>query len=284
MPACWATAATATLRTRRRASRPWIQHPELPCPPWADADHGPGAVYKLPPQIPVAPLAQSQAGAPCRRWSAAVASGPNQRRQVPAGGERLRIADRSHQGGGDHRADPGTAVRRSQAAPSRVASTRRRSSSAVLRSRSRKWATRPFSSSRASGRQSPSDLLSSHALHRQPLPQPRPAPALLLPLDGDGHRLGLRHQHHQLPPARDAGVEQVPPQHRLVPGRDRDHHRRVLRALRLVHGGGIGQHQLVQLAEAVGDLAPVEVATTSSPASGSIVLTSPRSPLNTSLS
>ena len=32
-----------------------------------------------------------------------------------------------------------------------------------------------------------------------------------LPLDRDRHRLGLRHQHHQLPAAGHAGVEQVPP-------------------------------------------------------------------------
>src|SRR3954454_18634107 len=56
-----------------------------------------------------------------------------------------------------------------------------------------------------------------------------------------------------------AGVEQVALQHRPVLGGDRDHHRRVLRALRLVHRGGVGQHQHVQLAEVVADLPSIEV-------------------------
>ena len=39
----------------------------------------------------------------------------------------------------------------------------------------------------------------------------------------------------------------------------RDHHNRVLRSLRLVNCGRVGEHQLVELTKAVGDLAPIEL-------------------------
>ena len=54
------------------------------------------------------------------------------------------------------------------------------------------------------------------------------------------------------------GVEEVPPQHRVVLGQHRDDHGRILRALALVHGRGVGGHQRVELAQAVDVLAPVE--------------------------
>src|SRR5207302_1262038 len=54
-------------------------------------------------------------------------------------------------------------------------------------------------------------------------------------------------------------VDQVPLQHRIMLSAERDQNGWVFRALALVGGRRIGQHQLIQLAKAVIDVAPVEI-------------------------
>jgi hypothetical protein len=77
--------------------------------------------------------------------------------------------------------------------------------------------------------------------------------------DGDGHGFPLPDQHDKLLAAGDAGVEKVSLQHRVVLRHHRDDHSRVLRALALVNGGGIGGYQHVELAKPVGHRSAVEV-------------------------
>ena len=64
---------------------------------------------------------------------------------------------------------------------------------------------------------------------------------------------------------------------------ERDHHGRVLRPLRLVNRGRVGEDQLVELAEAVSDLASVELDHHLA-GFGIDARMKPRSPLYTSLS
>ena len=87
----------------------------------------------------------------------------------------------------------------------------------------------------------------------QPLVQLRPAPPAGDVANGDGDRLLLTDQDHEAFAAGDAGVEKIPLQHGVVLGHDRDNHSRVLRALALMDGRGIGRYQGVELAKAVGD-------------------------------
>ena len=74
----------------------------------------------------------------------------------------------------------------------------------------------------------------------------------LVVLHGDGHGLLGPHQHDQLLGPGDGRVEQVALKHYVVLGRDRHQDCTILRSLRLVHRDGVGQHQLVQLAELTG--------------------------------
>src|SRR4029453_441192 len=55
-----------------------------------------------------------------------------------------------------------------------------------------------------------------------------------------------------------AGVEQVPLQHRIVLGHDRDNDGWIFGALALVDRGGIGRNQHVKLTKSVGDGSAVE--------------------------
>src|SRR5689334_797294 len=74
----------------------------------------------------------------------------------------------------------------------------------------------------------------------------------------DGDRLLLANQNDEAFSPGDTRVEEVPLQHGVVLGHDRDHDGRVLRALALMDGHGIGRDQRVELAKAVGDRTAVE--------------------------
>jgi hypothetical protein len=69
--------------------------------------------------------------------------------------------------------------------------------------------------------------------------------------DGDG--LFLADQYNQPLPTCDAGVEKVPLQHGVVLRHDRDDYGGVFRALGFMNRGGIGGHQGIEFAEAIGD-------------------------------
>ena len=94
---------------------------------------------------------------------------------------------------------------------------------------------------------------------RQPFLELRPASERLTAANRHSDRSALTDDHHEPPAPGHARVEQIAPEHRVVLRGQRDHHGRVLRALRLVNRGRVGEHQLVELAEAVGDLTSVEL-------------------------
>src|SRR5208282_1812363 len=93
----------------------------------------------------------------------------------------------------------------------------------------------------------------------QPLPQLRPPPPCPRSLDGDRQCLSLSDEHHQPLAARHAGVDQVPLQHRVMLGAERNHDGWVLRSLALVDRRRVGKNQLVEFGEAVDHLSTVEV-------------------------
>jgi hypothetical protein len=93
----------------------------------------------------------------------------------------------------------------------------------------------------------------------QPLPQLRPSPPRSASLDRDSERLSLPDEHHQALAARHSRVNQIPLQHRVVLRRQRDDHSRVFRTLTLVDRRCVSKYQLIQLAKAVTDVAPVEI-------------------------
>ena len=64
---------------------------------------------------------------------------------------------------------------------------------------------------------------------------------------------------HQLLAARHPRVDQVPLQHRVVLGAERDHDGGVLRALALVNRRRVGQYQLIEFAKAIDEFATIEV-------------------------
>jgi hypothetical protein len=68
----------------------------------------------------------------------------------------------------------------------------------------------------------------------------------------------LPHQDDKALATSDAGVEQITLQHRVVLRHDRDHDGRVLRALALVDGRGVGRHQGIKFAKAVSDRSSIE--------------------------
>src|SRR5215208_921689 len=91
---------------RTPAQQAFDPGPELPFPPRADPDQSPGAVHELPPQVAVPSLAQSEQ-ALLAATRALPRDQPQPRCKMPARAEALRIANRGHQGGGDHRSNPG---------------------------------------------------------------------------------------------------------------------------------------------------------------------------------
>src|SRR4051812_6294222 len=74
----------------------------------------------------------------------------------------------------------------------------------------------------------------------QPFPQLRPAPPTRYVTDCDGDGLLLSDQHDELFTARNAGIEQVPLQHRVVLRHNGNDDGGVLRALALMDGRRIG--------------------------------------------
>ena len=65
-------------------------------------------------------------------------------------------------------------------------------------------------------------------------------------------------EHHQSLAPGDAGVEQVPLQHRVVLGQNGNHDGGIFGALAFVNGRGVGRHQRVEFAKAINDSAPIE--------------------------
>ena len=65
--------------------------------------------------------------------------------------------------------------------------------------------------------------------------------------DGNGKSSPLTHQHDKPLAPCQAGVEEIARQHGAVLRAERNDHGGIFRALRLVDGGRIGQHQFVQL-------------------------------------
>src|SRR5438105_8794693 len=92
----------------------------------------------------------------------------------------------------------------------------------------------------------------------QPFLQFRPSPSPRDVAYSNRDCLLLADQHDQSFPSGHAGIEQVPLQHRVVLGQNRDYDGRVFGALALVDGCGVGRYQRVEFAEAVGDSAAVE--------------------------
>src|SRR5271166_6585479 len=79
----------------------------------------------------------------------------------------------------------------------------------------------------------------------QPIIEFRPASPARNISNGDCNGLLLADENHELLATGNAGVEEIPLQHRVVLGHDRDDHGGILRALALVDGGGIGGDQRV---------------------------------------
>ena len=92
----------------------------------------------------------------------------------------------------------------------------------------------------------------------QPLIKFGPPPSAGDVTNRDGDCLFLSNQHDQPLAAGDAGVEKVPLQHGVVLRHDGNHHSWVFRALALVDACGVSRHVGVELAQAIGDRAPVE--------------------------
>ncbi len=89
---------------------------------------------------------------------------------------------------------------------------------------------------------------------RQTVREPGMALAHAVVGDRDMHGFRRPHQHHQFPPARDAGVQKVALQHHVMLGQDGDNHGGVFRSLGFVDGYGVGRHDLVQLVRGVDDV------------------------------
>src|SRR6516165_1709663 len=86
-----------------------------------------------------------------------------------------------------------------------------------------------------------------------------PSPSTSASLHRDRQRLPLPDEDDEAFAARQAGVDQVPLQHRVVLGGQRNDHGRILRALALVDRYRVGKNQLVEFAKAVGDFTAVEI-------------------------
>ena len=65
------------------------------------------------------------------------------------------------------------------------------------------------------------------------------------------HRVGYAEEQHQFLAAGNGGVEEVALQHHVVLGVHDDNYGGVFAALRFVDGGGVGEHQFVQIAGAI---------------------------------
>src|SRR6516165_2338120 len=93
----------------------------------------------------------------------------------------------------------------------------------------------------------------------KPLAQLRPPPPCPRSFNSDGQCLPLPYKDDEALAAGHPRIDQVALQHRVVLGRQRDDHRRVLRALALMDCRRVGEHQLVELAKAVGNFAAIEI-------------------------
>jgi hypothetical protein len=99
-----------------------------------------------------------------------------------------------------------------------------------------------------------------HSLvHRQQLIELGPAAPTLNAANRDADSFSLADEHDELLAARQARIEQIALKHGVMLRHNRDHHSRILRPLRLVDGGRIGQRNLIELAIRVLDRTAVEV-------------------------
>src|SRR3984957_4385434 len=96
------------------------------------------------------------------------------------------------------------------------------------------------------------------SIFSKPFVELRPSAPARNIANGDRDGLLLADDNHQSLAARDARVEQVSLQHRVVLGQDGYDDGWILRALALVDSGGISRDQRVPLAKAVGHRAPGE--------------------------
>lgn len=86
---------------------------------------------------------------------------------------------------------------------------------------------------------------------RQPLSQFGVPLVRVLPPHRDGHRFFLPHDDDQPLAAGDGRVQQVPPQHRVLLGRERNDDGRILRALAFVDGRRVGKHDPIEFGETI---------------------------------
>src|SRR6267154_3552968 len=96
-------------------------------------------------------------------------------------------------------------------------------------------------------------------LPSEPLSQLRPPSPCLRTFDRDGERLALAHQDDETLAPGYARIDQLSLQHRVMLGRQWDDNGGVFRSLALVDRGRIGQHQLVQFADAIHYLPALEI-------------------------
>ena len=81
-------------------------------------------------------------------------------------------------------------------------------------------------------------------VHREQFSELGPAAATLNAADRDADRFSLADEHDEPLAARQPRIEQIALKHGVVLRHDRDDDGRILRPLRLVDGGRVGQRQL----------------------------------------
>jgi hypothetical protein len=101
-------------------------------------------------------------------------------------------------------------------------------------------------------------LLSPCGSRLEPLAQLRPAAPPGDAAHRDGNGFLLADQNDKPLAAGNAGIQQIALQHGVVLGHDRDLDGWIFGALALMDGRGIGRHQGVEFAKAVGDRTPIE--------------------------
>src|ERR1700758_3901145 len=93
----------------------------------------------------------------------------------------------------------------------------------------------------------------------QPFSELRHPPPSSRSLDGNCQCLSLPDEHHEALATRHPRIDQISLQHRVMLRRQRDDHGGVFRALALMNCRRVGEHQLIELAKAIGDFAAIEV-------------------------
>src|SRR4051794_24771199 len=94
---------------------------------------------------------------------------------------------------------------------------------------------------------------------RKPLAQFCPTWFHLSALDRDPERLPLPNENDETLASGHARVDEVPGEHCVMLGRDRNHHCRIFRALALVDRGRESGHQGIEFTEGIDDLPALKV-------------------------